>query len=286
MARCDPGVLGHHAILRPFVASLLDLDPAAYVDQHVILDGFLSKSERDACVSVYDNAVSVLKGRVQLQLEDLGVQSVAKREAILNAVDSYDVVVPLCSYVGIPYARILQEMGVISNWSVVAAPAGLGVVAGSADQRALSEAQSTQLSGLTGVSFSEPLFFYKGKPGAPEESARAWHIDMTATVYTVTFSDRAGCTAYVPLPHFDAAVLVDLCAPPRPISPTVLRAELARLVDAVIVRVLNDDANAQWIATYSCQTEPNVVYEGLPNSYYHRSPRTASERLHVVVVVA
>jgi hypothetical protein len=56
------------------------------------------------------------------------------------------------------------------------------------------------------------------------------------------------------------------------------------VVDGVIVGILNDAQNAAWIASQRLQTEPHVVYAGLPNVYYHRSPKTDSTRFHVVVV--
>jgi len=278
MAQSDDACLTH------FLQSLVALNPESYVDRHVSQDGFGSHAAIDSCVAAYPGAVRILKGLAQLQLEELGVDSEVRKSAILNNVTNYDVAVPVCSYIGVSYACVLAEMGRAENWKAAESPVSLGVIAGSSDQRALSESQTAALGGLTGVCCDAPLFFYKGKPGEAESSARAWHIDMTATVYTLTFSDTAGCTAYLDLPRFDCASLLALGRPPLPVAPSVVLHHLEAVVDAVIVSVLNATENAEWIDQQTRQTQPNTVYKGLPNTYYHRSPRTTSERCHVVVV--
>ncbi len=266
-----------------FLNSLARLNPEDYVDREVSHDGFKSQAAMNFVLRTYPGAVAVLKGRVQILLEELDPAS-ARNKALLNAVDSYEVSVPLCGYLGMSHALVLQEMGNVANWKPMVQPLSLGTLQGSADQRELSSAQSETLSRLTGVCCDNPLFFYKGKPGDPESSARAWHIDMTPTVYTLTFSDADGCTEYLALPRFDCTSLVALSAPPLPVAVATIRHYVERWVDAVIVGILNDAQNAAWIGAYSCQTQPDTVYESLPNHYYHRSPQTASERFHVVIV--
>lgn len=275
--------LGADRCLRYFLNSLSRLDPVDYVDRHVSQDGFRSQADMDLCVRSYPGAAPVLKGRVQLLLADLPPESAAQN-ALLNAVASYEVAVPLWGYLGISYALILQEMGKTANWKPVLPPVSLGKIAGSADQRGLSAAQAARFTALTGVCCEEPLFFYKGKHGEAECSARAWHIDRTKTVYTLTFSDTAGCTEYLNLPRFDCASLVALSAPPLSMAVATIRSHLETVVDGVIVGILNDVRNATWIASQRLQTDPHVVYAGLPNVYYHRSPKTDSTRFHVAVV--
>ena len=266
-----------------FLNSLAMLNPLDDVDRHVSQDGFRSPQDMAFFVGTYPGAAAVLKGRVQIDMADLPPES-ARKQVLLNAVGSYEVAVPLCAYLGISYALILQEMGTISNWKPVLAPLSLGSIAGSADQRCLSAEQAAVFTALTGIGCETPILFYKGKPGEVESSARAWHIDMTETVYTLTFSDTEGCTEYLPLPRFDCASLVALSAPPLPIAVATVRRHLETVVDGVIVGILNNVQNAPWIASQCLQTEPNVVYAGLPNAYYHRSPKTDSERFHVAVV--
>lgn len=267
-----------------FLQSLAALNPESYVDRRVSRDGFVSHVAMAAYVAAYPGAVRTVKGVAQLQLDDLPVNADSCRSAILNNVHSYDVEVPVCDYIGVPYALFLKEMGKSSNWKTTPDPLSLGYIEGSSDQRALSEVQLSALGLMTGVCCDAPLFFYKGKPGEAESSARAWHLDMTATVYTLTFSDAKGCTEYLALPRFDCAGLVALSRPPLPVTSAVVLGHVAAVVDTVIMSVLNAAENAEWIDQYSCQTQPNVVYKGLPNMYYHRSPRTTSERCHVVVL--
>jgi hypothetical protein len=272
------------ACLTRFLQSLAALNPESYVDRRVSQDGFHSHETMADYVAAYPGAVPALKGLAQLQLDDLAPHSEVRKSAILTNVHNYDVEVPVCAYIGVSYARVLAEMRKAENWKAAAAPVSLGVIAGSSDQRALSESQTAALGHLTGVPCDAPLFFYRGKDGAPESSARAWHIDMTATVYTLTFSDTAGCTAYLALPRFECASLLALSRPLLPLTASVVLGHLEVVVDAVIVSVLNAIENAEWIDQQTHQTQPNTVYKGLPNTYYHRSPRTASERCHVVVV--
>jgi hypothetical protein len=272
------------ACLAHLLQSLVALHSESYVDQWVSQDGFQSHEAMAAYVAVYPDAVSTLKGLAQLQLEDLGPYAEVRKSAIINNITNYAVSVPVCAYVGVPYARVLAEMCKPENWKSEELPVSLGVISGTSDQRSLSVAQTAALGQLTGVSCDAPLFFYKGKQGEPESSARAWHLDMTSTVYTVTFSDAAGCTDYLVLPRFECASLLALSRPPLPVASSVVLHHLERVVDAVVMSVLNATENAEWIDQYTRQTQPNTVYKGLPNTYYHRSPRTTSERCHVVVV--
>jgi hypothetical protein len=274
--------LGEDLCFEAFLNSLGRLNPEDCAVRDVSHDGFKSQEALSLFVRTYPNAKAVLKGRVYVLVEDL--QDEAKKRALLNAVDSYEVLVPLCCYLGISHGLVLQEMGKIANWKPMVSPLSLGLIPGSADQRELSSVQSDALADLTGVCCDNPLFFYKGKPGEPESSARAWHIDMTPTTYSVTFSDPEGCTEYLPLPRFDCTSLVALSAPPLPVAVAMIRQYIDSWVDAVIVGVLNDAQNAGWIRRYSAQTEPNTVYQSLPNGYYHRSPQTGAARFHVVVV--